>query len=416
MRRPPFTARPLALSVALALTSPNVLALDTPLTTSASSTITESLNVVQGAGTITTTNQANITQVTGTVSGSGQLIKQGSGTLSLTADNAYTGGTSIQQGTLSISQGSGVGTGDVQIANDAVLQSNQAFTLNNNVIIQNSGADLSQAIIDTNGNNNTLNGVVNDQYHAVISGTLEEVTKKEVVVDGVKLGIFYNVGKVRDTNGVLSAEVFVNSSQIGEQVTGYLGAGLLVKEGDGRLVLNNTNNSQVASVVNGGILAVSDENALGTGNIVVVKQGTLQTLKNMTISKNIRTETTSGGSINTAGSDVVLSGAVNGGGSLIKSGAGTLTLTNSNNTYHATKILGGTLSVSADASLGVQATNVSDATADAIAIRKTSNIASSQLALDGGVLSTTANITNKRLLTWAWREVRLRLTLKRHLP
>ena len=400
MRRPPFTARPLALAVALTVAAPIALALDTPLTTSTSSTITESLNVVQGAGTVTTNNDNNVTQVTGKVSGTGELVKQGEGTLLLTADNAYTGGTSIQQGTLSISQGTGVGTGDVKIANNAILQANQSFTLNNNVVLQNNAADLTQAVVDTNGNNNILNGVISGQLQEVVTGTVEEVARKEVVVDGVKTGTFYNVGKVRDVNGVLSADVFINGSQaqVGQQATGYTGGALLVKEGGGRLVLSNTNNSQIGTVVNGGILAVSDEKALGAGNTVVIQQGTLQTLQNMTITKNIRTETAAGGSINTAGSDVTHAGEFNGGGSLIKSGAGTLTLTNNVNNYNGTKILGGTLSVSVDTSLGVQAQNVSDATADALATRKTSNIVNSQLVLDGGVLSASSNMDNKRAI------------------
>ena len=398
MRRPPFTLRPLALSVTLVLSSSVALALDTPFNTSVSQTITEQVNIAQGAGTITTDNQSNVTQITGTVSGTGQLIKDGAGTLSLTADNSYTGGTHIQQGTLAASQATSLGSGDVSIANQAVLQSNQSFNLNNAIIIQNNTADLTQAVIDTNGNNNTLNGLVKDQLQVVVSGTLEEVTKKDLIVDGVKVG-FYNVGKIRDANGVLSSDVFLAdvTAQIGGQTIGAVGGGILVKEGDGRLVLKNNSNHQLATVINGGILAIDDQAALGTGTTTAIIQGTLQTLQNMTISKNIVTETASGGSINTAGSDVTVSGVVSGSGSLVKSGAGTLTLT-ADNAYNATKISGGTVAVSADTQLGTQAVNFIEAAGDEVAKRKLSNLANSSIFLDGGILQASESVTNKRLV------------------
>ena len=74
MRHSPFIVRPLALSVALSLVAPVALALDTPIITSSSTTITDALNVVQGAGTVTTTNDTNNTQVTGAVSGTGRYV------------------------------------------------------------------------------------------------------------------------------------------------------------------------------------------------------------------------------------------------------------------------------------------------------------------------------------------------------
>ncbi len=114
----------------------------------------------------------------------------------------------------------------MSIANNAVLQSNQSFNINNSIIIQNNTADLAQAVIDTNGNNNTVNGLVTDQFQAVVTGTLEQVTQKDLVVDGVKVGS-YNVGKVRDANGILSSDVFVGTQKVGTQATGFVGGGVL---------------------------------------------------------------------------------------------------------------------------------------------------------------------------------------------
>src|SRR5207253_7318381 len=53
-----------------------------------------------------TVNETGNTSYAGTISGSGHLALNGSGTLALSGSNTYTGGTTVNRGTLSISSNS----------------------------------------------------------------------------------------------------------------------------------------------------------------------------------------------------------------------------------------------------------------------------------------------------------------------
>lgn len=56
------------------------------------------------------------------ISGGGRLIKKGTGRLSLTGENSYSGGTEINNGTILTVSNTALGTGDVQINNKGILE------------------------------------------------------------------------------------------------------------------------------------------------------------------------------------------------------------------------------------------------------------------------------------------------------
>src|SRR5690606_27874632 len=59
-------------------------------------------------------HRANTLTYGGQMTGTGNLVKKGGGTLELTGDNAFSGGTLLQAGTLSVSS-NGLGSGALQI-------------------------------------------------------------------------------------------------------------------------------------------------------------------------------------------------------------------------------------------------------------------------------------------------------------
>ena len=62
----------------------------------------------------------------------GAVIKDGVGTMTLTAANSYVGGTTINDGVLSINNSLALSTGDI-VMNGGTLQASQTLALNNNI-------------------------------------------------------------------------------------------------------------------------------------------------------------------------------------------------------------------------------------------------------------------------------------------
>jgi autotransporter-associated beta strand protein len=80
----------------------------------------------------------------GYISGTGKLIKSGSGTLTLSGSNEYTGGTIVDEGTLMITNTSGSATGDgvVNVNNEGILSGTGVI---GGLVSINEGATLSTA-------------------------------------------------------------------------------------------------------------------------------------------------------------------------------------------------------------------------------------------------------------------------------
>src|SRR5262245_11764096 len=62
------------------------------------------------------------TTVSGTISGNGSLVKEGEGTLTLSGNNSYTGGTLVNEGTLAVGSSTALGTGTLTVADGTTLQ------------------------------------------------------------------------------------------------------------------------------------------------------------------------------------------------------------------------------------------------------------------------------------------------------
>ncbi|MER9602753.1 autotransporter outer membrane beta-barrel domain-containing protein [Mesorhizobium sp. M0243] len=120
------------------------------------------------------------------------------------------------------------------------------------------------------------------------------------------------------------------------------GASSLTKTDAGTLVLSGANTYTGGTIVSGGVLSVSADNNLGDAAGDLTLSG--GTLRNTAVFSSARDVTLlpAGGTFDTV-ADLALSGAISGAGSLAKTGAGTLTLTGTNNYGGNTLVSAGTL-------------------------------------------------------------------------
>lgn len=204
-------------------------------------------------------------------------------------------------------------------------------------------------------------------------------------------------------------------SGILRNVGGALG---LTKIGAGVLTLSNGSNAYSGITnVNGGTLAVTANNALGTnaGGTVVAAAGILDlqgvtylttegvTLDGGTLQVSTGTSSFAGtvtlstatSTINVSGTQLTLSGQLTGTQGFGKTGAGTLILTNATNDYAgATTVSVGTLAVTANNALGGVAGNTVVGATGTLDLRGVTYAAAEPLTLNGGTLQTSTGTSS----------------------
>src|SRR5262245_53079706 len=138
----------------------------------------------------------------GTISGSGGLVKEGEGTLTLSGNNSYTGGTLVNEGTLAVGSSAALGTGILRLADDTTLQAAANWlTLTNAIQL------LGDATVDTQSNTLTLAGSISG------TGGLEKIGSGTLILTGVSTytgDTEVNEGVLR-VDGSLVSAVSVNA-------------------------------------------------------------------------------------------------------------------------------------------------------------------------------------------------------------
>ncbi|ECZ3884294.1 fibronectin-binding autotransporter adhesin ShdA [Salmonella enterica] len=233
-----------------------------------------------------------------TLSGSGSLVKTGTGELTLSGDNSYSGGTTITGGTLTADHADSLGTG--VIANSGVLQVGEGELENT---LSGSGA-----LVKTGTGELTLSG--DNTYSGGTTITGGTLTADHA--DSLGTGVIANSGVLQVGEGELENTLS--------------GTGSLVKTGTGELTLSGDNTYSGGTTITGGTLTADHADSLGTG--VIANSGVLQV------------------------GEGELENTLSGSGLLVKTGTGELTLSGDNSYSGDTTITGGTLTADHADSLG----------------------------------------------------------------
>jgi fibronectin-binding autotransporter adhesin len=270
---------------------------------------------IAGAGNVTlaanlTAGSTPDTTFSGVMSGTGNFTKAGTGTLTLSGANDYSGTTTVLAGTLLISHNTGLGT-----------------TAGGTTV--NSGATL-----------DLYNVIVGAEAVTLAGGTLKDVTSS----------LAGNITLTADSTLEAGSGDTLTLSGV---ISGDYG---FTKTGTGTVVLSNHNTYTGTTAISAGTLNVtgtlSDSTAVTVASGATYIVGANDTVAsiagagNVTLAANL-----------TAGStpDTTFSGVMSGTGNFTKAGTGTLTLSGANDYSGTTTVLAGTLLISHNTGLGTTA-------------------------------------------------------------
>ncbi len=298
-------------------------------------------NVVNNS--VLTFNRSDSITIDNLISGTGQLVQSGSGTLILTGTNSYSGGTTINSGTLQIGNGDTTGSIVGDVANGSAIAFNRSDAVTFSGAISGTGSlvQSGSGTLILTGNNTHSGGTT------ISSGTLQ-------LGNGGYTGII--AGDVVN-NGAL---VFNRADTVffGGAISG---TGAFVKLGDASLVLTGSNSYIGTTRVATGTLVLDNNYALSRTTAVTVDAGAVLDLKGMMRVVSVgsiagsgyidASETLQGFSWGSDNTDTVWAGTIANGFLVTKQGTGTTTLTGSNS-LSMFAVAGGTVKIGAGGSLG----------------------------------------------------------------
>ena len=300
----------------------------------------------------------------GTISGTGQLVKSGTGRIGLTGTNVYTGGTTINAGTLTVTTSSLPGA----VVNNATLQFNQDGRGTFKGVISGTGAVLKTGLgaAGLTGVNTYTGGTTVDAGTLVVTtASLPGNVTNNAILQfnqssrGTYFGVISGTGAVVKTGtgsvGLTGANTYLGSTTISDGILLVTTSSLPGDSANPGSVVNNATlqfNQASSGTYFGVISGTGAVVKTGTGSTGLVAANTYT--GGTTVSEGILFVTTlslPGDVVNNAtlqfnqGSKGTYAGVISGTGAVLKTGAGAVGLTGANTYAGGTTISEGTLVV-----------------------------------------------------------------------
>ena len=289
------------------------------------------------------------------------LTKKGKGTLELSAANTYTGTTTIEEGTLLLTQANATGNGDdpIQIEREGTLSLDFQYGMDRTYDRQIAGSgnvlkqgDSTVALTNTG---NTYSGITEIQGGILQFGDDAVFGNSTITFSG---GTLQNTSETTLTKYVIVMQNdFARFDvQLDKDLTvsgGISGAGGLVKTGEGTLILAGTNPYQGATRFEEGTVAINRWDSIGLGELVFDGGALQHTGTDIVLPNTVRLNT-SGNIVGGPNAGLTLAGTIFGDGALVKNGdaSSTVTISEANAYTGGTKIISGTLAIANKESLG----------------------------------------------------------------
>lgn len=302
------------------------------------------------------TNAFNAT-LSGVLSGLGALTKTGGGILSLSGNNTYFGGTTVDSGTLAVTDLANLGTGDIAVNAGANLSApgNLDFSSDRNVTVSGAGATFSTPgyiWLSTGGSAATTSVTVAN------GGTFSS---------GLTLSLADEGSTSQTTLSVTGADSSVSAT--GNLYVGYAGQATATVASGGSIATDATlsiattaGSTGTLNLNEGGTLRAGGTEGIafgaGTGTFNF-GGGTIQVINsNLTtpVPTTLIDSTTS--TVDTNGFDAAFTGIFSGNGAIAKSGTGNLTLSVGSTHTGGTILHAGTLTMGDVDSLGATTSSV----------------------------------------------------------
>ena len=261
----------------------------------------------------------------GVISGVGGITKNGLGTVTLSGTNTFSGGVTINAGTLSMANSSALGSGTTPLTINptGIFQATGTFSSARTVVLGGTGGASSGGTLDVTGTNiETRTGVISGSgsLTKTNTGTLTLTAANTYTGDTYINGGTLSVGNsqalgalppslgsslyaVHMANGTTLQTTFTTTGDnrqlqliggtatldvttaVSQQRNGLIyGSGGLIKTGAGTEIFTNANTYSGGTTINAGILQINNSSGsgTGTGTVTVNSSGTLSGLPTAT--------------------------------------------------------------------------------------------------------------------------------------